>query len=52
MLDLSKIKITDWTPAFTIDDVTKQSISFKGHYDVTTHKAIEVYLKNTQPTYD
>ena len=33
MLDLSKIIITDWTPAFTIDDVTKQSISFKWHYD-------------------
>jgi hypothetical protein len=29
MLDLSKIKITDWTPAFTVDDVTKQSITFK-----------------------
>jgi hypothetical protein len=29
MLDLSKIKITDWTPAFTVDDVTKQSLSFK-----------------------
>lgn len=52
MLDLSKIIITDWTPAFTIDDVTKQSISFKGHYDVKTKKAIEVYLKNTQPFYD
>lgn len=52
MLDLAKIKITDWTPAFTIDDVTKQSISFKGHYDVKTKKAIEVYLKNTQPSYD
>ena len=52
MLDLSKIIITDWTPAFTIDDVTKQSITFKGHYDVRTHKAIEIYLKNTQPSYD
>jgi hypothetical protein len=51
MLDLSKIKITDWTPAFTVDDVTKQSVSFKGHYDVRTHKAIEVYLKNTQESY-
>ena len=51
MLDLSKIKITDWTPAFTIDDVTKQSITFKGHYDVRTHKAIEIYLKNTQESY-
>ena len=52
MLDLAKIKITDWTPAFTVDDVTKQSISFKGHYDVKSKKAIEVYLKNTQPSYD
>jgi len=51
MLDLSKIKITDWTPAFTVDDVTKQSITFKGHYDVRTHKAIEIYLKNTQESY-
>ena len=52
MLDLAKVVITDWTPAFTIDDVTKQSISFKGHYDVKSKKAIEVYLKNTQPSYD
>ncbi len=52
MLDLSKIIITDWTPAFTIDDVTKQSISFKWHYDLKTKKAIEVYLKNTYPSYD
>ncbi len=51
MLDLAKIKITDWTPAFTVDDVTKQSISFKWHYDVRSHKAIEVYLKNTQESY-
>ena len=51
MLDLAKIKITDWTPAFTVDDVTKQSITFKWHYDVRTHKAIEVYLKNTQESY-
>ena len=51
MLDLSKIKITDWTPAFTVDDVTKQSITFKWHYDVRTHKAIEIYLKNTQASY-
>ena len=52
MLDLAKIKITDWTPAFTVDDVTKQSITFKGHYDVKSKKAIEIYLKNTQPSYD
>ncbi|MBR4566925.1 hypothetical protein IKO18_00425 [bacterium] len=51
MLDLAKVIITDWTPAFTVDDVTKQSISFKGHYDVTNHKAVEVYLKNTQESY-
>ena len=51
MLDLSKIKITDWTPAFTLDDITKQSISFKWHYDLKSHKAIEVYLKNTQESY-
>ena len=29
MLNEAKIKITDWTPAFTVDDVTKQSINFK-----------------------
>ena len=51
MLDLAKIKITDWTPAFSVDDVTKQSITFKWHYDVKSHKAIEVYLKNTQESY-
>jgi len=51
MLDLAKIKITDRTPAFTIDDVTKQSITFKWHYDVKTKKAIEIYLKNTQESY-
>lgn len=51
MLDLSKVMMTDWTPAFTVDDVSKQSISFKWHYDVKTRKAVEIYLKNTQETY-
>jgi hypothetical protein len=51
MLDLSKVVITDWTPAFTLDDITKQSISFKGHYDLRTKKAVEIYLKNTQASY-
>ena len=34
-----------------LDDITKQSISFKGHYDLRTKKAVEVYLKNTQASY-
>jgi hypothetical protein len=51
ILDLSKIIITDWTPAFTIDDITKQSITFKGHYDVKSKKAVEIFLKNTQESY-
>lgn len=51
MLDLSKVIITDLTPAFTLDDITKQSISFKGHYDLKTKKAVEIYLKNTQASY-
>lgn len=50
-LDLSKIQITDWTPAYTVDDFTKQSVKFKGHYDVKTKKAIEILLKNTQKNY-
>jgi len=51
MLDLAKVVITDWTPAFSLNDITKQSISFKWHYDVREKKAIEVYLKNTQAQY-
>lgn len=50
-LDLSKIKITDRTPAFAVDDVTKQSIIFKWHYDVKTKSAIEIQLINTQQSY-
>lgn len=50
-IDLSKIQITDWTPAYTVDDITKQSVKFKGHYDVKTKKAIEIKLKNTQANY-
>lgn len=51
MLDLSKVIITDWTPAFSLNDITKQSISFKWHYDIKQWKAVEVYLKNTQERY-
>ena len=51
MLDLSKVIITDWTPSVVVDDITKQSISFKGHYDLKTQKALEIYLKNTQEHY-
>jgi hypothetical protein len=51
MLDLSKVIITDWTPAFSLNDITKQSISFKWHYDIKQKKAVEVYLKNTQERY-
>lgn len=50
-VDLSKVQFTDWTPAYTIDDITKQSVKFKGHYDVKTRKAIEIKLKNTQASY-
>lgn len=51
MLDLAKVIITEWTPEFTVDDITKQSISFKWHYDLRSRKAVEIYLKNTQPSY-
>lgn len=50
-IDLHKVQITDWTPSFTVNDVTKQSIKFKAHYDVKSKKAIEVRLKNTQMSY-
>ena len=51
ILDSSKVNITGWTPAFNVHNITKQSISFKGHYDLKTKKALEIYLKNTQPSY-
>lgn len=50
-IDLSKIQFTDWTPAFAKNDIVKQSVNFKGHYDIASKKAIEVYLKNTQASY-
>lgn len=50
-IDLSKVIITEWTPSFTKEEITKQSVNFKGHYDVRTHKAIEMYLKNSREQY-
>lgn len=50
-IDLSKVQFTDWTPSFTVDEITKQSVKFKGHYDLKTKKAIEIKLKNTQRSY-
>ena len=51
MMDLSKVQYTDWTPAFAVDDIVKQTVAFKGHYDVNTRKAIEIQLINTQESY-
>lgn len=50
-IDLSRVQFTDWTPSFAKDDIVKQSVNFKGHYDIWTQKAIEVYLKNSHQAY-
>lgn len=43
-IDLAKISYTDRTPAYGVDDIVKQTLTFKGHYDGSS--AIDVTLVN------
>ncbi len=51
VIDLAKVKFTDWSEAVALNDLIKQTVSFKAHYSIKDKKAIEVVLVNTQESY-
>lgn len=48
-IDLAKISYTDRSPAYAVDNIVKQTLQFKGHYDGTS--AIDVTLVNAKDSY-
>ena len=50
-IDLAKVKFSEVTKPFTNDDLITQTLSFKGLYDISDAKMVEVTLINETPSY-
>lgn len=45
-VELPKIKITEYSEARELDEIVRQTVSFKGLYDTSESKMIDIVLKN------
>lgn len=50
-IDLYKVKFTELTRPFAINDVVKQTLSFKSHYSISDSKMLDIVCTNTVASY-
>lgn len=52
-IDLPKVDFFDWAPAYALDEIVTQTISFKGHYDTANLQNVinSIILINAEDTY-
>jgi len=50
-IDLARVKLIDWSPNWSNNEVVKQTIKFKGFYSMSDAEAIEAELTNTTSSY-
>lgn len=50
-IDLARVKLIDWSPNYSKNEIVKQTIKFKGFYSLSDAKAITAELTNTISSY-